>query len=64
MRDGDRAFAQLVTGQVRRVTQELQKLEQLLKAGMVDAETLRAFRGAVDQIRQTSWNIQQSLDHE
>jgi hypothetical protein len=64
MRDGDRAYAQLVNGQVRRVTHELQKLEQLLKAGMADPHTLRDFRTAVDHIRTTSWAVQQSLDSE
>lgn len=60
--DGDRAFAQLVSGQVRRVTQELQKLEQLLKAGMVDLGTLKEFRTAIDEVRKTSWTIQKSLE--
>jgi hypothetical protein len=63
-RDADRAFAQLVSGQVKRVTQEIQKLEMLLKAGMVDPEALREFRKAIDQVRKTSWSVQNALDQE
>jgi hypothetical protein len=59
--EGDQAFAKLVTNQVSRVTQEMLKLEQLLKAGMVDPSALKAFRKAVDEIRKTSWAVQQSL---
>lgn len=59
--EGTRAFAKLVTGQVARVTNELHKLEQLLKAGMVDATVLKEFRTAVDQIRKTSWSVEQTL---
>jgi hypothetical protein len=57
----DQAYAKLVTSQVNRVTQELLKLEQLLKAGMVDSASLHEFRKAVDQIRTTSWAVQQTL---
>jgi hypothetical protein len=59
--DGDQAFAKLVTNQVSRVTQELVKLEQLLKAGMVDPAVLKEFRKTVDDVRKTSWAVQQSL---
>ena len=59
--EGDQAFAKLVTNQVSRVTQELVKLEQLLKAGMVDPSVLREFRKAVDDVRKTSWSVQQTL---
>ena len=59
--EGDQAFAKLVTNQVSRVTQELVKLEQLLKAGMVDPSVLKEFRKAVDDVRKTSWSVQQSL---
>jgi hypothetical protein len=50
-----------VTNQVSRVTQELVKLEQLLKAGMVDPAVLKEFRKTVDEVRKTSWAVQQSL---
>jgi hypothetical protein len=59
--EGDQAFAKLVTNQVSRVTQELVKLEQLLKAGMVHPVVLKDFRKVVDEIRKTSWSVQQSL---
>ena len=59
--EADEAFAKLVTGQVSRVTQELVKLEQLLKAGMVEPSVLREFRKVVDEVRKTSWSVQQSL---
>ncbi len=58
----DQAYLALVTNQVKRATQELQKLETLLQAGMVDRAVLAEFREAVDQIRKTSWCVQQSLD--
>ena len=59
--EADQAFAKLVTNQVSRVTQELVKLEQLLKAGMVDPAVLKEFRETVDEVRKTSWAVQQSL---
>ncbi len=61
LNDADQAFAKLVTSQVRRATQELVKLEQLLKAGMVDPSVLKEFRKAVDDIRTTSWKVEQAL---
>ncbi len=62
--EADQAFAKLVNGQMRRVTQELVKLEQLLKAGMVDGNVLQEFRKAVDQARKTSWALQQAFNEE
>ena len=62
LEEGDKAFMALVTNQVQRVTQELNKLERMLQAGMVDRAVLREFRKAVDLIRQTSWDVQNSLD--
>lgn len=50
-----------MTAQVRRATTELLKLEQLLKAGLVDYAVLQEFRKAVDQIRTTSWTVQQAI---
>jgi hypothetical protein len=60
--EANRAFAKLVTGQVARVTNELLKLEQLLKAGMVDSNVLKEFRTVVDQVRKTSWSVQQTVE--
>ncbi len=62
IREEDRAYIALVTSQVQRVTQELNKLDQLLQAGMVDRNVLAEFRQAVDQIRQTSWSVQRSME--
>ena len=59
--EADAAFAKLVTSQVSRVTQELVKLEQLLKAGMVEPSVLKEFRKVVDEVRKTSWSVQHSL---
>lgn len=61
MNEADLAFAKLVTSQVSRVTQELVKLEQLLKAGMVEPSVLKEFRQVVDEVRKTSWSIQEKL---
>ena len=58
----DKAFVELVSNQVQRVTLELNKLEKLLQAGMVDKAILVEFRTAVDQIRKTSWEVQSSME--
>ena len=62
IREDDKAYIALVSSQVQRVTQELHKLEQLLQAGMVERSVLADFRQAVDQIRQTSWNVQRTME--
>jgi hypothetical protein len=59
--EDDKQYMALITSQMQRVTQELNKLEQLLQAGMVDRSVLAEFRQAVDQIRKTSWNVQRSM---
>jgi hypothetical protein len=61
-REDDQAFLALVNSQVQRVTMELGKLERLLQAGMVDRSVLAEFRIAVDKVRQTSWNVQHSME--
>jgi len=58
----DKAYVALLSSQVQRATQELTKLEKLLQAGMVDKNILAEFRQAVDQIRKTSWDVQQSME--
>jgi len=58
----DKAYVALLSSQVQRATQELTKLERLLQAGMVDKNILAEFRQAVDQIRKTSWDVQQSME--
>ncbi|MGZ4787450.1 MAG: hypothetical protein ACXVZX_02950 [Terriglobales bacterium] len=62
IREDDKAYVALVSSQVQRVTQELNKLEQLLQAGMVDRAVLAEFRQAVDQIRKTSWNVERTME--
>jgi hypothetical protein len=59
--EDDQAFMALIDSQVQRVTTELAKLERLLQAGMVERSVLAEFRVAVDKIRQTSWNVQHSM---
>ena len=58
----DSAFKAQVSAQTERITAELDKLEQLLLAGMVDRRVLQNFREAVNRIRQTSWSVQQWLE--
>lgn len=58
----NQAFLALVTSQVQRATLELRKLEAMLEAGLVEKSVLAEFRVAVDQIRQTSWKVHQSLE--
>ena len=45
-----------------RITGELQRLEQLLSAGMVDRRVLSEFRYAVDSARKTGWQVEKWLD--
>ena len=62
IREANQAFGKQVTSQVARVTTELNRLEQLLTAGMVDRRVLSEFRYAVDRARQTGWQVQSWLD--
>ena len=52
------AFSRQVSTQVARITGELNRLEQLLSAGMVDRRVVAEFRDAVDKLRKTSWHVQ------
>ena len=45
-----------------RITGELNRLEQLLSAGMVDRRVLSEFRYAVDSARKTGWQVEKWLD--
>src|SRR5690348_3019126 len=58
----DSAFNAQVNAQTERITAELNKLGQLLQAGMVDRRVLVSFREAVNRIRLTSWGVQQWLE--
>jgi hypothetical protein len=56
------AFAKMVSGQVARATSELNRLDDLLKAGRVDGRVLSEFRSAVDRIRTSGWQVQVWLE--
>src|SRR5215470_3071993 len=62
IKEANQAFGKQVTNQVARITGELNRLEQLLSAGMVDRRVLGEFRYAVDRARQTGWQVQSWLD--
>src|SRR5215467_14379390 len=62
IQEANKAFNKQVTNQVARITGELNRLEQLLSAGMVDRRVLGEFRYAVDRARQTGWQVQSWLD--
>lgn len=56
------AFGRQVSAQVSRITGELNRLEQLLSAGMVDRRVVGEFRDAVDKVRKTSGHVQCWMD--
>jgi hypothetical protein len=58
----DAQFSQQISQQVQKATVELTRLEQLLKAGMVDRNVLADFRGAVNSVRHTGWAVQQTME--
>ena len=62
IQEANNAFTKQVTNQVARITGELQRLEQLLSAGMVDRRVLSEFRYAVDSARKTGWQVEKWLD--
>ena|ERR1700756_5282746 len=62
IKEANQAFNKQVTNQVARITGELNRLEQLLSAGMVDRRVLTEFRYAVDRARQTGWQVEKWLD--
>jgi hypothetical protein len=62
LKEANRAFSKQVTNQVARLTGELNRLEQLLTAGMIDRRVLAEFRYSVDRARQTGWQVQSWLD--
>src|SRR5579884_1188964 len=62
LKEANQAFNKQITNQVARITGELNRLEQLLSAGMVDRRVLSEFRYAVDRARQTGWQVQTWLD--
>ncbi|HZU30603.1 MAG TPA: hypothetical protein VFB79_05775 [Candidatus Angelobacter sp.] len=62
LKEANQAFNKQVTNQVARITGELNRLEQLLNAGMVDRRVLSEFRYAVDRARHTGWQVEKWLD--
>ncbi len=60
--EANEAFSKQISSQVARITQELNRLEHLLSAGMVDRRVLTEFRDAVNKVRNTSWHVQCWLD--
>jgi len=58
LQEANEAFGRQVSGQVARVTGELNRLDALLKAGQVDARVLSEFRQAVDRVRTSGWQVQ------
>ncbi|HEY6251357.1 MAG TPA: hypothetical protein VI685_15475 [Candidatus Angelobacter sp.] len=56
------AFGKQVSAQVARITGELNRLEQLLSAGMVDRRVVAEFRDAVEKVSKTSWLVQRWMD--
>ena len=62
IQEANQAFTRQVTNQVARITDELNRLEQLLSAGMVDRRVLSEFRYAVDSARKTGWQVEKWLD--
>lgn len=62
IQEANQAFTKQVTNQVARITSELNRLEQLLSAGMVDRRVLSEFRYAVDSARKTGWQVEKWLD--
>lgn len=62
IQEANHAFTKQVTNQVARITGELNRLEQLLSAGMVDRRVLSEFRYAVDSARKTGWQVEKWLD--
>jgi len=62
IKQADDAYTKQVSAQVARITGELNRLEQLLSAGMVDRRVVSEFRDAVNKVRQTSWQVQCWMD--
>jgi len=50
--------------QLRKISAELVKIEQEIKAGGIDARILREFRDSVDYVRKTEWAVQEWEERE
>jgi hypothetical protein len=62
IRQADEAFSRQVSAQVSRIAGELNRLDQLLSAGMVDRRVVAEFRDAVGRVRKTSRHVQCWMD--
>lgn len=62
IQEADDAFGKMVSGQLARITGELHRLDQVLKAGRVDARIVAEFRGALDQVRTCGCYVQLWLE--
>src|SRR6516162_9502570 len=56
------AFGKMVSTQLSRITGELNRLDELLKAGHVDGRVLTEFRDAVNRVRTSGWQVQVWLE--
>jgi hypothetical protein len=65
-RPSDAAPIPSLTARLVAATQELHKLEELVKSGDLDSRVLSEFRDAVDHVRNTSWAVQKwvGLSHQ
>src|SRR6266481_2681658 len=62
IQEANEAFSKQVSSQVARITGELNRMDDLLKAGRVDGRVLTEFRYAVDRIRTSGWQVQVWLE--
>lgn len=53
-----------VAARLQVATNELRDLEQLIKTADFDSRVLRDFRGAVDNVRTTTWATQQWIERQ
>lgn len=60
--EADQAFGEQIENEVQRGTATLNRLAQMLNAGMVDSQLLKEFRESVDRVRETGWIVQQAID--
>ncbi len=56
------AFGKMVSGRLARITGELNRLDEVLKAGRVDSRILSDFRDAVEHMRTCGWHVQVWLE--
>jgi len=62
IQEAHEAFRKMVSSQMARATRELNRLDELLKAGRVDGRVLSEFREAVNRVRTSGWQVQLWLE--